>query len=109
MAVAAKVRIRDEIRQAAVAGRLDLAAILAQLGWNLGEPEERVDLGLGGEGAELGGLPGRGLAVLAQAEEPLLRQAPAAVARDPAEPDVVFLAAGEVDEIRARVARRERH
>ena len=54
--------------------------VLAQLGLDEGQAEERVRLGLGGEGAQLGLGAGQRLAVLADAQEALLGQAPALVA-----------------------------
>ena len=49
MQVAAKIGELDEPRQAACDRCLDLAAVLAQLGLDVREVEERVDLGLGRE------------------------------------------------------------
>ena len=93
VAVAAQVGQLHEARQRPGPGRLDLAAILAQLGRHLGEAQERVDLRLGRERPQLGGGPGGRLPVLAEPQEALLGEAPAAVAGDPAQPDVVLLAA----------------
>ena len=107
--VAPQVGDLDEGRQPAVPRGLDLARVLAQLRRHLGQVEEPVHLGLGGEGPQLGRGPGRDLALVVEAGEALLRQAPAAVAGDPAEADVVLLAAGEVDEVRPGLARRHRH
>ncbi len=78
--------------QAARGGRLDLAPILAQLGLDERQVEERVRLGLGGEGAQLGCRAADRFAILGEAQEALLREAPAAVAGQPAEADVVVLA-----------------
>ena len=50
VAVALQIRPRDEPGQRAGQGRLDLAAILAQLGLDEGQAQEVVDLGLGREG-----------------------------------------------------------
>ena len=60
--------------------RLDLAAVLAQLGLDERQAEERVGLGLGRERPQLGGVAGQRLAVLADPQEALLGQAPAPVA-----------------------------
>ena len=57
------------------------------------QAEEGVRLGLGGEGPQLGGVAGQRLAVLADAQEALLGQAPALVAGHRPEPDVVLLGA----------------
>ena len=73
--------------------RLDLAAVLAQLGLDERQVEERVRLRLGRERAQLGGVAGQRLAVLADPQEALLGQAPAAVAGHRPEPDVVLLGA----------------
>ena len=54
--------------------------VLAQLGLDERQAEEGVRLGLGGEGAQLGGVAGQRLAVLADPQEALLGQAPALVA-----------------------------
>ena len=97
MAVAPQVGERDEVRQAAGQGGFDLAPVLAQLGLDERQVEEGVGLGLGPERPQLGAVAGQRLAVLADAEEALLRQAPAAVAGPFAEADVVILAPGEVD------------
>ena len=51
-------------------------------------------------------LAGQRLAVIPDPEEALLGQAPASVASALAEADVVLLATGEVDPVRARLARR---
>ena len=84
---------------------LDLAGVLAQLRLDERQAEERVRLGLGRERAELGGVAGQRLAVLADPQEPLLREAPALVAGHRPQPDVVLLGAGEVDAVRARPRR----
>ena len=77
--------------------RLDLAGVLAQLGLDERQAEERVRLGLGRERPQLGRVAGQRLAVLADPQEALLGQAPALVAGHRAEPDVVLLGAREVD------------
>ena len=105
MEVTPEVARGHEAREATGEGGLDLAPVLAQLGLDEREVEERVDLGLRGERPELGGLAGERLAVLPDPEEALLGQAPAAVAGPRPEPDVVLLRACEVDEVRARLAR----
>ena len=107
--VAAQVGQVDELRQAAGQGSLDLAAVLAQLRDDERQAEERVRLVLGGERAQLGGIAGQRLAVLADPQEALLRQAPAAVAGHRAEPDVVLLGPGEVDPVGPRLARWHDH
>ena len=66
--------------QRAGQGGLDLALVLAQLGLDERQAEERVGLGLGGERAQLGVGAGQRLAVLADPQEALLGQAPALVA-----------------------------
>ena len=66
---------------------------------------KRVDARLVGERPEVGGVAGQRLAVLVDPDEALLGQAPAAVAGDAAEPDVVVGRAREVDEVGARLAR----
>ena len=101
--VAAQVVERDEARQRAGEGRLDLAAVLAQLRLDERQAEERVRLLLGGERPQLGAVTGQRLAVLADPQEALLGQAPALVAGALAEPDVVLLRAGEVDPVGAGV------
>ena len=53
MQVAAQVGEVDQLRQGAGEGRLDLAAILAQLGLDEREAEEGVGLGFRGECPEL--------------------------------------------------------
>ena len=63
VAVAPQVGQLHEPRQPPVAGRLHLAPVLAQLRRDLGQPQERVDLGLGGERPQLRVGPGRDLAV----------------------------------------------
>ena len=109
MQVAAQVGQVDELRQPAGQRGLDLAAVLAQLRVDERQAEERVRLGLGGEGAQLGGVAGQRLAVLADPQEALLGQAPAAVARHRPEPDVVLLGAGEVDPVGPGLAGRHHH
>ena len=89
--------------------RLDLAPVLAQLGLDERQAEERVRLRLGGERPELGGVAGERLAVLADAQEALLGQAPALVAGALAEADVVLLGAREVDAVGAGGTRRHDH
>ena len=79
--------------------------VLAQLGLDERQAEEGVRLGLGGERPQLGVVTGEGLAVLVDAQEALLRQAPALVAGPRPEADVVLLRAGEVDPVRAGLAR----
>ena len=98
-----------EPREPAGERRLDLALVLAQLRLDVGQTEERVRLLLGPEGPELGVIVGHGLAVLADAQEALLGQAPTLVAGALAKADVVFLGSGEVDAVRARGARRHDH
>ena len=83
--------------------------VLAQLGLDEREVEERVRLFLGCERAELGGLAGERLAVLVDPQEAFLGQAPAAVAGALTQPDVVLLRAGEVDPVRACLAGRHHH
>ena len=100
--VAAQVGQVDEGRQPAGQRRLDLAGVLAQLGLDERQAEERVRLGLGGERPQLGGVAGQRLAVLADPQEALLGQAPALVAGHRPQPDVVLLGAGEVDPVGAR-------
>ena len=100
---------RDEVRQPAGQRGLDLALVLAQLGLDERQAEEGVRLGLGRERPQLGVGAGQRLAVLADAQEPLLGQAPALVAGPLAQPDVVLLRAGEVDAVRAGLARRHDH
>ena len=56
--------------------------VLAQLGLDERQAEEGVGLRLGRERPQLGGGAGQRLAVLADAQEALLGQAPAAVAGD---------------------------
>ena len=109
MEVAAQVADADQGRQATGQRRLDLAGVLAQLGLDERQAEERVRLGLARERAQLGGVAGQRLAVLVDPQEALLGQAPALVAGHRPEPDVVLLGAGEVDAVRAGLARRHDH
>ena len=103
--VALEVGLGDEIRQAAGEGRLDLAAILAQLRLDERQPEKVICLRLRGEDAELTALVrGDDLAGLVDPGEAVLAQAPALVARHRSEPDVVLLRAGEMDEVGAALA-----
>ena len=88
--VAAQVGERDQRRQPARARGLDLAAVLAQLGLDERQVEEAVRRGLVGERPQLGGVARQRLAVVVDAQEALLGQAPAAVAGDPPQPDVVL-------------------
>ena len=97
MQVAAQVGQGDQRRQRAGQRRLELAGVLAQLGLDERQAEERVGLGLGGEGPQLGGVAGQRLAVLADAQEALLGQAPALVAGHRPQADVVLLRAREMD------------
>ena len=99
--VAAEIAELEQAREGAGERRLDLAGVLAQLRLDEREAEEVVGLRLGGEGAQLGGVPGQRLAVLAEAQEALLGQAPALVAGHRPQPDVVLLGSGEVDPIGA--------
>ena len=90
----------DEVGQRARQGRLDLAVALADLGRDPGHAEALVDIGLLRVEQQLAGvdhLPA------------LLGQRPAAVERHAAQRDVVVLAAGEVDEVRAPCRRRADH
>ena len=89
--VAAQVAQGDEGREPSGEGRLDLAAVLAQLGLDEGQAEEGVRLCLRAERAQLGVRAGQRLAVVADAQEALLGQAPALVAGALAQPDVVLL------------------
>jgi hypothetical protein len=57
VAVAPEIGDLHQARQPPVAGRLHLAPVLPQLGRHLGQTEEPVDLGLGGEGPQLGPAP----------------------------------------------------
>ena len=107
--VALEVAERHRRRQPAVEGGRDLAAVLAQLGQDLGEAQEAVHARLVGEGPQLGVRAGRGLAVGTEPHEAPLRQAPAAVARDRPQRDVVRRRAREVDEVRARLTGRHDH
>ena len=74
-----------------------------------GRPRNAYASSSRGERAQLGGVAGQRLAVLADPQEALLGQAPATVARHRAEPDVVFLGPGEVDPVGPRLARRHDH
>ena len=107
--VAAQVVERDEVRERAGERRLDLALVLAQLGLDERQAEERIRLLLRGEGPQLGGGTGERLAILADAQEALLGQAPALVAGALADPDVVLLRPREVDAIGAGRAGRHDH
>ena len=107
--VAAQVGDVDEGRQRARERRLDLAAVLAQLRLDERQAEEGVRLGLGRERPELGGVAGQRLPVLADPQEPLLRERPALVAGHRAQADVVLLRPGEVDAVRAGLAGRHDH
>ena len=73
--VAGQVVERDEVRERAVEGRLDLALILAQLGLDERQAEECVRLLLRGERPQLGDVTGQWLAVLADPQKALLRLA----------------------------------
>ena len=99
--IAPEVAPLDEAREPARERRLDLTAVLAELGLDAGEIEEGVRLSLRREGPQLALA-----AVLAEPQEALLRKAPAAVPGAPTEADVVLLRAGEVDQIGARLAGR---
>ena len=100
MAVADEVGPGHESRQAPVGGRLDLAAVLAQLGGDRGEVEPLVERRLGRErlerrqvrGCRVGGV---------ERDQAVLGQAPSALLGPLAEPDVVRRRAREVDEVRA--------
>ncbi len=70
-----------------------------------GRPEERVGLGLGRERPQLGGVAGQRLALLVDAQEALLGEAPAVVTGHRPQSDVVLLGAREVDAVRAGLAR----
>ena len=107
--VAAQVAELDEARQRARPAPPRSRHVLAQLGLDERQAEEGVRLRLGGEGPELGGVAGERLAVLADAQEALLGQAPALVAGPFAQPDVVFLGPGEVDPVRAGLPGRHDH
>ena len=74
-----------------------------------GEVEEGVRGGLVGKGPQVGGLALERLPVVVDPDEPLLGQAPAAVAGDAAQRDVVVRGPGEVDEVRAGLAGRHDH
>src|SRR4051794_39271676 len=107
--VPAQVRLGDERRQAAGEGSLDLPGVLAQLGLDERQAEECVRVGLGREGAQLRVVTGERLAVLPDAQEALLGQAPAEIAGHRPEPDVVLLGPGEVDTVGPCLARRHHH
>src|SRR5439155_15218528 len=109
VAIAAEVAQLDEVREAAGHRRLDLTTILAQLRLDERQSEERVGLRLVAEGPELGVRSGEGLAILADPQEPVLGEAPAEVARERAQADVVLLASREVDARGAGLAGRHDH
>ena len=93
-----------------LAGRLDLAAVLAQLGLDArrgrGSRTPRPRPRTCGARRRR---PVERPALLVDPQEALLGQAPAAVAGDAAEPDVVVRRAREVDEVRPGLARRHDH
>ena len=107
--VAAQVGQVDERREPAGDRGLDLAMILAQLGLDVGQPEEGVRVRFGRERPELGGRTRERLAVLADAQVALLRQAPAEVSGHRPEPDVVLFRPGEMDAVGAGLAGRHDH
>ena len=85
--VAADVLERDEVRQRAPLGRVDLAAPLAQLGRNLRQTERVVDLRLGPPGHER---------PVVDAKETVLVQLEPARDRSVAQRDVVRFRSGEI-------------
>ena len=87
---------RDQPRQRAGLGRLDLAAILAQLRWNERQSQRLVDAFLG--------LPGHQRTIV-DPVEPVLVELEAALDGAIAKFDVVALRAGEVLERRAALLR----
>ena len=102
--VTLKVTERHEVRQSTALGSLDLAGVLPQLGLDEGQVQEGVDLGLGGEGAPIGGRALQRTAIFSKPDEAVLREAPAAVARQAAEADVVGGRAREMHEVGADLA-----
>jgi hypothetical protein len=90
--VAAQIADRDQRRQPPLAGGLDLALVLTQLGWNPRQSDRRVDLFLAGPGHPRAG---------ALIEHAVLADAQAATGGDLADPHVVVLGAGEVLQRRA--------
>jgi hypothetical protein len=109
VAIAPEVGLGNERRESPGPCRLDLTGVLAQLGLDERQIEERVRLGLGRERLQLRVRAGERLAVLADLQEAVLRQAPALVAGDRPEADVVLLRAREVDEVRPGLAGWHRH
>ena len=112
VAIAAQIGARHEHRQRPGQCRLDLAAVLAQLGLDERQAQKSVRLFLCRKGAKLGRLARLrrgGLDAVPESEITLLRETPAAIASHPPQPHVVLLRAGEVDQIRARLARRHDH
>ena len=109
VAVPAQVGQRDERRQSADDGRLDLASVLSQLWLDERQVEEAVSLGLRRERSQLGVQPAERLAVVAQAKESLLRQRPASISCTTTQPDVVSFAPREVDEVCPGLAGRHDH
>ena len=91
---------RDQVRQRAGQRGLDLAIALSNLGRDPGQAEPLVDIGLLRVEQQLAGLDDL---------EALLRQRPTAVQGHAAQRDVVILAAGEVDEVRAPRLGRAHH
>ncbi len=98
--VAADVGGGDQVRQRPGQRGLDLAVALPNLRRDPGKAEPLVHIGLLRIEQQLAGLDDL---------EALLRQRPAAVQGHAAQRDVVLLAAGEVDEVRAPRLRRANH
>src|SRR5450759_1117937 len=107
MAIAPQIGLRHEHRQRARVTGLHLAAILAQFRLDERQAQEAVRLLFCREGPKFG--PLGGLAIGAKAKKARLRQAPAAVAGDPPEPDIVCLRPGEMDQVGAHLTGRHDH
>ena len=82
----------DELRQIAVLGGLDFAGHFAQLGFDVGELQLRIDFFLGFARHDSAALESR---------ERVFVQRPAHFVRAAAQSDVVRLRAGEIQERRA--------